>query len=168
MRNWPLLALPLLAACMGGAQPIVLSQGPDIGGGGGIVVPDPVTGALGHESFALLLNDTRAEGGIRVVAENGLLTLAAQGHATDMVENSYISHTDLVGGRAPQRVEAVGYNWDFIAENIAQGYSSETAVMDAWMASPGHRDNIMDDRAEEFGLGLEGSTWVLLLGSQAD
>jgi len=169
MRIWVFLALPMLSACMGGMQALVLSGAPDIGGaaGGITVVPEPVTGDLGHVSFSLLLNDERAAGGIREVAANPLLSRAAQSHAVDMVENSYFSHTDLEGGRASDRVEAVGYDWDFIAENLAQGFGTERSVIDAWMASPGHRDNIMDARAEEFGLGREDSTWVLLLGRQA-
>jgi hypothetical protein len=169
MRYAALAALAMLSACMGGDSAMVLSDPPDLnpGGGQGGAIDQP-DGPLGHAGFAILLNDERAAGGVAVVREHPLLNQAAQLHAEDMVAHDYLSHTDRDGGRARDRVAAVGYDWDFIAENIAQGFGSNAAVMEAWMASPGHAENIMDPRAEDFGLGLEGETWVLLLGSQFD
>ena len=66
------------------------------------------------------------------------------------------------------RAIAAGYDWDFIAENIARGFFTESSVVQAWMNSPGHRDKMMDPRPQEFGLGRDGSTWVLMLGSPDD
>jgi len=167
MRLRALLALPLLAACSGGGLPTILGDVSVIEGGTpGLEPGGPGTGPLGHAGFALLLNDVRAEGGIRMVTQNAILTGTAQDHAQDMVRNDYLSHTDLDGGRAGDRVLAAGYDWDFIAENIAQGFTDDAAVMAAWMGSASHRDNILDGRADEFGIGLDGTTWVLLLGHQ--
>jgi len=164
-----LLALPLLAACGGGGgAPTVLGDVSVIEGG--LSVDDgpgfPGAGPLGHDGFVLLLNDERAQGGIRAVAQNAILTSVAQDHAEDMIARDYLSHTDPEGGRAGDRARAAGYDWDFVAENIAQGFATDDAVMAAWMGSPSHRDNILDPRADEFGIGLEGSTWVLLLGHE--
>lgn len=170
MRRWTLFALPLLTACMGAGNPVVLSNGMPDGGRepGSVTTPPPVGGPLGHDGFALLLNDERTGAGVVAVMEDSRLSLAAQSHAQDMVSNRYLSHTDLTGGSPGDRALAAGYDWDFIAENIARGFSTESGVMSAWMDSPGHRDNIVDPRAEDFGLGRVENTWVLMLGREFD
>lgn len=178
MRIWSLLALPMLSACAA-AGPI--STGPaatpepmpttvlgtvDEASPAEFAPPPVASGSLGHQSFGILLNDTRGQQSVLPVVHNDLLTEAATLHAQDMVENNYLSHTDLDGGSAGDRVLAVGYDFSFVAENIAQGFDDQDTVMDAWMGSPGHRRNILDPRAVEFGIAQEDRTWVLLLGSQ--
>jgi uncharacterized protein YkwD len=168
MRIWSLLALPLLTACAA-AGPIgpggtVLGSSTE---GTPVAAPLPaVNDNLGHQSFGILLNDTRGGFDVLPVVENDLLNEAAALHAQDMVENDYLSHTGLDGSSVGDRVLAVGYDFSFVGENIAQGFYSEDSVMDAWMASPGHRNNILDPRAVDFGIAQENSTWVLLLGAQ--
>ncbi len=126
-------------------------------------MPEP---EVGFVTFGLQLNDFRESAGVQVVLENGVLNDIAQDHAEDQVLNGYVSHTDLSGGTAGDRAIAAGYNYEVLAENIAQGFVAEDEVLDAWMASPGHRANILDARVDEFGVGREETTWVLLLGSQ--
>lgn len=169
MRRWAVFGLTLLAACSsGGGGPVVLSGGAEFPGAGGgvITVPDP--GTLGHQSFALLLNDVRADNGVAVVMENAILNAVAQSHAQDMLDRNYLAHVNLDGLTPGDRATAAGYDWDFMAENIARGFVTESSVMQAWMNSPGHRDNMVDPRPQEFGLGRDGSTWVLMLGSPDD
>lgn len=168
MRRWTICLLPFLSACMGSSGGVVLSDGELAGGnGGGSVGEVPVfEEPQSHESFALLLNSERGGAGAIAVTEDPRLTLAAQAHAQDMIDNNYLSHTDLDGGRAGDRALAVGYDWNFIAENIAAGFSSNAAVIDAWMDSPGHAANMVDVRAEDFGLGRVANTWVLMLGRE--
>ena len=168
MQKWAVFGLSLLAACGSGGGPVVLSGGPEFLPDGGGVISIPESGPLGHQSFALLLNDVRAENGVAVVMENGALSVAASAHATDMADNNYLAHTNLDGMTPGDRATAAGYDWDFMAENIARGFVTESSVMQAWMNSPGHRDNMVDLRPQEFGLGRDGSTWVLMLGSPDD
>lgn len=167
MRRWAVFGLTFLTACSsgsGGGQ-IVLSSGTEFPTEGGGVTSMPGTGPLGHQSFALLLNDARADNGVTLVMENATLNAAAGAHAQDMVDNTYLSHTNLAGMSPGDRATAAGYDWDFMAENIAQGFNTEGSVVQAWMDSPDHRDNMLDPRPEEFGLGRDGDTWVLMLGS---
>jgi uncharacterized protein YkwD len=138
------------------------------GGGGGLIDFPVIEQPVSHESFALLLNSERGAAGAIAVTEDPRLTLAAQAHAQDMVDNNYLSHTDLTGGRVGDRALAAGYDWNFIAENIAAGFNSNAAVVDAWMTSPGHAENMVDVRAEDFGLGRVSNTWVLMLGREFD
>ena len=168
MQRWAVFGLTLLTACSSGGGQVVLSGGAEFPTDGGGIVSTPDSGALGHQSFALLINDERAENGVAIVIENTALNAAASAHATDMVANDYLAHTNLDGMTPGDRATAAGYDWDFMAENIAQGYLTESSVVQAWMESPAHRDNMVDPRPEEFGLGRDGSIWVLMLGSPDD
>ena len=77
MQRWAVFGLSLLAACSGGGGPLVLSGGPEFLPDGGAVISPPESGALGHQAFALVLNDVRAAKGIAVVMENSALNAAA-------------------------------------------------------------------------------------------
>ena len=113
-------------------------------------------------------NDERSASGVIELTQDSRLSAAAEAHAVDMVDNNYLSHTDLTGGGPGDRAAAVGYDWNLIAENIAQGFYSNAAVIDAWMNSPGHRANMLDARIEDFGIARVDSTWVLMLGREFD
>jgi uncharacterized protein YkwD len=69
---------------------------------------------------------------------------AAAAHSSDMAANNYFSHNSLNGTTAPQRVEAAGYNYTAMGENIAAGQTSVQSVMNAWITSPGHCQNMMN------------------------
>jgi uncharacterized protein YkwD len=83
---------------------------------------------------------------------NAKLTSAAYGHSRDMADNNYFSHDSLDGRSMVDRVNAAGYAWSTIGENIAAGYSSLQSVVEGWMASDGHCANLMNPRFTEFGL----------------
>ncbi|NEP19230.1 MAG: hypothetical protein F6J97_20420, partial [Leptolyngbya sp. SIO4C1] len=68
-----------------------------------------------------------------------------------------------------------GYRYEAIGENIAAGYSTPRAVFDGWMASSGHRANILSDRFSEIGFGsyrspnsTYGTYWVQHFGRPVD
>ena len=69
-----------------------------------------------------------------------------------MVANNYFSHTGSDGSSMTTRVNATGYAWSSLGENIAAGYSGIDAVLAGWMASDGHCANIMDSRFNQVGL----------------
>lgn len=75
---------------------------------------------------------------------NGVLFNAAGAHSTDMAANNYFSHTSQDGRNAGQRITGAGYAWSAYGENIAAGQTSAQAVVDGWLASPGHCANIMN------------------------
>jgi uncharacterized protein YkwD len=170
MRRSLFFLLPFMSACMAGVSPTVLSNGSETTASLGTGLPG--SGGSGlvevNEGFSLLLNDERSASGVIELTQDSRLTAAAEAHAADMVDNDYLSHTDLNGGGPGDRATAAGYDWNFIAENIAQGFYSNAAVIDAWMNSSGHRANMLDERAEDFGIARVDSTWVLMLGREFD
>jgi len=109
-----------------------------------------------------LVNDVRARGtrcGQHVFAPAPPLTLSgalggvALGHADDMAEHDYFEHQDLTGHSPADRVRAVGYREKRVGENIAYGPKSVEEVVQGWLDSPGHCENIMDPRFAEMGIG---------------
>ncbi len=107
------------------------------------------------------------------LAWNALLTLAADGHSLDMAAANYFSHTSADGRSMSDRVGATGYAWGSLGENIAAGYASVDAVMDGWLASPGHCANLLAPRFTEVGVacapGAAGARypnyWTMNLGA---
>ncbi|CAM2781658.1 CAP domain-containing protein [Saccharomonospora xinjiangensis] len=114
-------------------------------------------GDLPHRVVALV-NAERADAGCRSVRVDGRLAGAAQGHSDDMAENGYLSHTSQDGRSFSERIEAEGYPSP-AAENIAMGMSTPEAVMDAWMASDGHRRNILNCEIAAIGVGVNPDGW---------
>ena len=51
------------------------------------------------------------------------------------------------------RIDFVGFEWTFIAENVAGGHNSAQDVVDAWMNSSGHRANILSTNTDLIGVG---------------
>ena len=100
------------------------------------------------------------------------LTQSSLGHSDDMVASNFFSHTGSDGSNAGQRATAAGYVWHSMGENIAAGQASVEIVMAAWMASPGHCANIMQERFRDIGLACVSggavntyrSYWTMTLG----
>ena len=84
---------------------------------------------------------------------NAGLEKAAQGHATDMANKNYFSHTSQDGRTFAQRITAAGYAWRTIAENISAGQTTPESVVNGWLSSPGHCANIMNPALKELGVG---------------
>jgi len=105
-----------------------------------------------------LVNAARAQHGcdpLRVVPE---LADAAQGHSTDMADRDYFDHTTPDGVGFAERIVAAGYP-NPGAENIARGQRSPTQVMNSWMESEGHRENILNCQLTAIGVGLDKDGW---------
>jgi uncharacterized protein YkwD len=128
-----------------------------------------------------LVNDVRARGArcgekafgpAPPVRLSGPLAEVALGHANDMALHDYFEHQDLTGHSPADRVRAIGYRETLVGENIAYGPQSADEVVQGWLDSPGHCENIMDPRFSEMGLAFaagqasrRGLYWVQLLAA---
>ncbi len=115
---------------------------------------------LGAVRAAMLsrINAERRAAGLAPLAGNTLLDRSAQRHAEDMLRRDYFSHGGLDGSTILERVQATGYPARSVGENIAEGQFSVDQVVAGWMASPGHRRNILDKNFRELGLGVARGT----------
>jgi uncharacterized protein YkwD len=108
-----------------------------------------------------LVNGERADHGLAPLAPNGRLGAAATAYAQDLVAGSYFSHTGRDGSGVLDRIQRSGYlprdaGW-VLGENLAWGtggLATPGAIMQAWMNSPGHRENILNPGFREVGVGV--------------
>jgi len=102
---------------------------------------------------------------------NDVLQHAAEGHAWDMSNNNYFSHTSRDGRTMQDRIVFAGYTFNgyksFAAgENIAFGQQSIDEVMDGWIKSPGHCKNLMNAGFKEVGVAENHHYWVQDFGGR--
>ena len=121
----------------------------------------PDSGSMLATRALELVNDVRARGtrcGSRSFAPappvslSGALSGVAFGHAIDMAAHDYFEHQDLAGHSPADRVRAVGYHEKLVGENIAYGPASVEEVVQGWLDSPGHCENLMDPRFAQMGI----------------
>jgi uncharacterized protein YkwD len=100
-----------------------------------------------------IVNIHRANAGCPALKMHTKLTTAAQRHASDMANRNFFSHTGSNGSTMVSRVDATGYPWMMLGENIAAGQATPRSVVNAWMNSPSHRANILNCSFREIGIG---------------
>lgn len=107
-----------------------------------------------EESLILdLVNIERSKVGLNPLKLDSLLSSTAQLKSKDMADKNYFSHTSPTYGSPFDMMKSFGVKYSYAGENIAQGHSSAKNVMDAWMKSPGHRENILSPNFAKLGLG---------------
>jgi uncharacterized protein YkwD len=99
------------------------------------------------------VNEARRQAGRAPLLPSPLLDKLSQEHAEDMLARSYSGHWTPEGQSPSDRARAAGYP-SGIAENLVEQRFSATEAFEAWLASPGHRQNLLDPDCREMGLGL--------------
>ncbi|MBX2865451.1 MAG: calcium-binding protein [Leptolyngbyaceae cyanobacterium MAG.088] len=123
-----------------------------------------------------LTNEFRAENGLPPLTMNEELARTAENHSEAMAEGDFFSHTGLNGSAPWDRAEEEGYTANSMGENIAAGQTTPEQVVEAWINSPGHRENLLNPNYTEMGVGyvyLENDTgnvnynhyWTQVFGS---
>ncbi|MCC5577737.1 CAP domain-containing protein [Microtetraspora sp. AC03309] len=100
-----------------------------------------------------LTNAERAKAGCGALTHDAKLRAAAVGHSADMSAKGYFSHTSQDGRSFSDRIKATGFSFTAAAENIAKGYPTAAAVVQGWMDSPGHRQNMLNCAYTHIGVG---------------
>jgi uncharacterized protein YkwD len=160
----PAFFFALIAACT--SMPIQL---PAPGGGtSGGATPG---GATVAEEIVRYTNDARTRNGLSVFRTSAKLMEAARLHADQMASSQRASHT-ISGARYPtmqDRINAVGYAYMQIAENVAWNQPRAQDAVGSWMNSSGHRANILDPGLTEIGAAMARSSrgepyWIQVFG----
>ena len=99
------------------------------------------------------VNHERTQRFIPALNTHAALASAASGKANDMLARSYFAHVDPDGNYVWPRIQAAGYSpYVTVGENLAMDFSSASDVVSAWMNSPTHRANIVNDKFEDQGM----------------
>lgn len=140
-----------------------------------VSAPPPLRGSQNSRNGALSVNgvivwnnSNRAQNGqLPALTENSLLDAAAQAKLKDMFNQQNFEHINPQGRGPADLAKTAGYEYISIGENLALGnYKNDQDLVTAWMNSPGHRANILNNRYREIGVAVgrgmfEGSvTWL--------
>jgi hypothetical protein len=112
-----------------------------------------VAAVLPGEIIALT-NTERAQNSVGQLTENALLDAAAQAKANDMAAKGYFSHVGPDGKQPWAWIAGAGYRYQDAGENLAVRFVDSTDVVNAWMASPTHRANIVKPVYTDIGVGV--------------
>jgi uncharacterized protein YkwD len=160
-RPTRLLALPLTCCTI-----LVMPSGVASAAGcaNETLIPDATNTALIREATRCLINQERARVGRKPLVASPALIAPAQAHAKQMVKEHYFDHVSPTGSSLLSRVKlysnyankhtTVRYT---VGENIAWGsfeLASPLEIIKSWMCSRGHRDNILDRRYRDVGVGV--------------
>jgi uncharacterized protein YkwD len=99
-------------------------------------------------------NSARSSSGIAGLSLNSKLNASAQAKANDMAARNYWSHNTPEGSQPWVFIDAQGYAYLKLGENLAAGFSDEQATINGWMASPAHRENLLDPAFVDVGFGF--------------
>lgn len=122
-----------------------------------------------QDELVACTNRERVANGLSVLRVDPALIRAAQGHAEDMNARNYFAHNTPEGRTPWDRIEAqLGGADPFgaMGENIAKGFSQAQPTCDAWMASPGHRANILNAEFTLIGTGYVAGYGVQNFGAR--
>lgn len=113
------------------------------------------------EAVFALVNQERAAQGLTPLTLDESLCKAAEIRAQEL--GTYFSHDRPDGSSCFTVLDEVGISsYHAAGENIAIRYTDATSVMQGWMESPGHRENILSPDYSRIGIARSGSAWVQL------
>jgi len=115
-----------------------------------------------EEQVVALVNEQRAENGLSPLTLSTELSNAARAKSQDMHDNNYFAHESPTYGSPFEMLTSFGISYRAAGENIAMGYSTPEAVINAWMNSSGHRANILNANYTTIGVGYvaDGNYWT--------
>ena len=120
-----------------------------------------------------LTNQKRNDAGVGNLVYNPLLSSAARAKGEHMLTQDYWAHVAPDGTQPWKFFTDVGYVYRYAGENLARDFSDPTSTVDAWMASPSHKENLLSAKYKDIGVavvegdlgGVETTLVVQLFGS---
>lgn len=110
---------------------------------------------ISSQDLLLLTNIQRSHAGLQVLQLNDQLSQAAAAKAQDMFAKDYWAHFSPTGESPWDFIKGAGYSYVYAGENLARGYTSAQDVVNAWMASPDHRANMLSAHYGDVGFAVE-------------
>lgn len=101
-----------------------------------------------------LTNEEREKAGLSPLTYNEQLAAAAESKAKDMFNHDYWSHYGPDGATPWSFILSSGYKYEYAGENLAKNFMFSDGVVQAWMDSPTHRENILRSEYQEIGFAI--------------
>ncbi len=100
-------------------------------------------------------NQERIKHGLQPLKLNEKLSKAAKMKALDMFTKNYWAHYAPDGKTPWDFILQAGYEYEYAGENLAKNFMFSKDVVDAWMKSPSHRENILKKEYTDIGFAVE-------------
>ncbi len=124
-----------------------------------------------RSALVCLINETRKQHHLRPLVNRPTLSSAASTWSERLVSGGFFAHVDAAANSTIEtrdlRYTAGAYLWA-LGENLAwaTGYrSSPRQIVTMWLASPGHRANLLDPQWRDIGVGIASGTPVGAAGA---
>jgi len=106
-----------------------------------------------------LTNQKREENGLPALKLDETLSQAAQLKGADMIAKNYWAHTSPDGKTPWVFLKEAGYQYLYAGENLARDFMDSQSIINAWMDSPTHRDNLLSSRYTDIGIAVINDTY---------
>lgn len=103
-------------------------------------------------------NKERQQKGLSTLVQNPNLDAAARAKAENMFEENYWAHFSPTGKDPWGFITKAGYKFVYAGENLAKNFQNSDEVVQAWMNSPSHRDNLLNSKYQEIGIAVVDGT----------
>lgn len=122
-----------------------------------------ISSSIDQRNLIDLTNKERSKVGLPPLAENQALDQAAENKAKNMFAENYWAHYSPSGKDPWGFITGSGYKFSYAGENLARNFYNSGDVVNAWMASPTHKDNIVNSHYQDVGIAVVEGT---LLGEK--
>ncbi len=110
---------------------------------------------ISNDQLLAITNQDRQTAGLPPLSINSELSQAAQNKANDMFSKDYWAHVSPDGTTPWVFIKNTGYNYIYAGENLARGFTTPGDVVNAWMNSPSHRENMLSPKYTDVGFAVE-------------
>ena len=109
---------------------------------------------ISNQQLLILTNQQRQNNNLASLTDNSELDQAAANKAADMFSKDYWAHNAPDGTTPWVFIKSSGYNYIYAGENLARGFNSAPDVINAWMNSPEHRQNVLSPNYQNVGFAV--------------
>lgn len=113
-----------------------------------------INSSIDQKTVIELTNKEREKKGLPPVTENEALDKAAEAKAANMFSENYWAHFAPSGKTPWDFILGAGYNFTYAGENLAKNFYKSDDVVEAWMASKTHRDNLLNPNYRDIGIAV--------------
>lgn len=105
------------------------------------------------EKIIELTNSERSSAGLKNLTNNQLLTQAAYLKGQAIFETQTFQHK-IGEKKFSSWIRSTGYNYNLVGENLAIDFMTSEGVLDAWVKSPSHKNNLLNQNFNEIGVAV--------------
>lgn len=126
-----------------------------------ISVKKNIINNITSENIFNAVNNERIKLGINPLQRDDKLDIIAQNKLNDILKYNYWSHINPTTGATPRYwLDKEYYNFFSTGENLAKEFNYTNEIIDAWMLSPTHKKNIVNEKYKKTGIAVDGDLVV--------